>query len=97
MSSEKHTGNNGAPIFLTRLVSFALIALILLFFGRAWLNGILGCAGMFENAAYEDADEISREPLETPLPPLDLFSDDAYDRSFPDLVEPTLDPGVYTE
>lgn len=84
-------------MFLSRLVSFALIALILIIFGRAWLNGILGCAGMFENAAYEDADEISREPLITPIPPLDMFSDDAYDREFPDLVEPTLNPGEYTE
>lgn len=76
----------------TRLISFALIALILLIFGRVWLNSILGCAGMFENAAYEDADELTRAPVQTPIPPLDMFSDDAYDRTFPDLIEPTLGP-----
>lgn len=97
MSSEKDTGNKGAPIWSTRLISFALIALILLIFGRVWLNRILGCAGMFENAVYEDADELSRAPVQTPIPPLDLFSDDAYDRAFPDLIEPTLNPGEYTK
>ncbi|MBQ2434348.1 MAG: hypothetical protein II266_07920, partial [Clostridia bacterium] len=92
-SSKKNEGTRGAPLFLTRLVSFALVALILLVFGRVWLSGILGCAGMFENAAYEDEDEKSRAPVQTPIPPLDMFSDSAYDREFPDLVEPTLEPG----
>lgn len=97
MSSEKATGNNGAPMWIARLISFALIALILLIFGRVWLNSILGCAGMFENASYEDTDELNRAPVQTPIPPLDMFSDDAYDREFSDLVEPTLNPGEYTE
>ena len=84
-------------MWIARLVSFALIALILLFLGKAWFQSILGCAGLFENASYEDADEISREPEQTPIPPLDLFSDSAYDREYPDLVEPTPQAGEYDE
>ena len=57
-----------------------------------WFQSILGCAGMFENAIYDDADELSRSPFQTPIPPFDPFSDSAYDRAFPDLVEPTLEP-----
>lgn len=79
-------------MWIARLVSFALIALILVFFGKAWLKSILGCAGLFENASYEDADERAQTPVQTPIPPLDLFSDSAYDREFPDLIEPTLAP-----
>ena len=97
MSSEKDAGKNGAPMWIARLISFALIALILLLFGRVWVNGILGCAGMFENAAYEDEDEKHRAPVQTPIPPLDMFSDSAYDREFPDLIEPTLVPDGETE
>jgi len=77
-------------MWIARLVSFALVALILIFFGRAWFRGILGCARMFENAGYEDADERSRIPEQTPIAPLDRFSDSAYDIEYPDLVEPTL-------
>ena len=79
-------------MWIARLISFAFIALILIFFGRTWFQSILGCAGMFENAGYEDADERARIPEQTPIPPLDMFSDSAYDREFPDLIEPTLEP-----
>ena len=79
-------------MWTTRLVSFALIALILVFFGKIWLKSILGCAAMLENAAYEDKDEQERTPLQTPIPPLDQFGDWAYDREYPDLIEPTLEP-----
>lgn len=95
MSSEK-PGKN-ASAWIARLISLAIIALILVFFGRAWLTGILGCAGMFENAAYEDIDEVSRMPHDTPIPPLDMFSDSAYDREFPDLIEPTPGEGGFAE
>lgn len=84
-------------MWIARLVSFALIALLLIFFGRAWFEGVLGCAGMFENATYEDEDEKSRAPDKTPIPPLDQFSDSAYDDIYPDLVEPTLDVSGYAE
>ena len=87
----------GAPMWIARLVSFALIALLLIFFGKAWLNSILGCASMFENASYEDADERERTPVQTPIPPLDQFGDWAYDRAYPDLIEPTLAPDGYAE
>ena len=92
MPSKNMRKVQGAPIWIARLVSFALIALILLFFGKVWLNSILGCASMFENAAYEDTDERERTPMQTPIPPLDQFGDWAYDMEYPDLVEPTLAP-----
>ena len=80
-------------MWIARLVSFVLVLLILVFFARMWGESILGCAGMFENASYEDTDERARMPEQTPIPPLDQFGDWAYDREFPDLIEPTLAPG----
>ncbi|MBQ4621004.1 MAG: hypothetical protein IJB25_14155 [Clostridia bacterium] len=92
MSSEKNREKGGASIWIARLISFVLIALILVFFGRTWFSGVLGCARMFEEASYEDQDELAREPASTPIPPFEQFSDSAYDQVYPDLIEPTLEP-----
>ncbi len=95
MPSKKDRKIQGAPIWIARLISFALIALILLIFGKVWLESILGCASMFENATYVDPDEKSRSPVQTPIPPLDQFGDWAYDMDFPDLIEPTPEAGEF--
>lgn len=94
MSSEKSARNprGGASIWLVRLIFLALVAGILLIFGKVWFQSVMGCVSMIGGATYEDNDELSRAPVQTPIPPMDLFSDSAYDRTFPDLVEPTLNP-----
>lgn len=99
MSSKKHAREyrGGASIWVIRLVSLALVAAVLIVFGRMWFEGVLGCAGMLDTATYDDPDERSRLPEETPIPPMDMFSDSAYDRAFPDLVEPTLNPNETAE
>lgn len=93
MSSEKSARDpGGASIWIVRLVSLALAGLVIVFAFRTWTKSVLGCARMLDQAGYEDQDERMRMPDQTPIPPMDMFSDSAYDRTFPDLIEPTLNP-----
>ena len=80
--------NPAGRIWLVRLIAFLIVLAASVFAFRIWLKSALGCAGMLGEIRYSDPDELSRMPEET-LMPAPVFPDDsAYDRVYPDLLEP---------
>ena len=80
-------------ILMVRAIALLIVILVLVFVGRLWLKSAFSCVRMVDAMEYTDEDERERLlPWYTPVPAPEGFSDSAYDRVFPDLVEPTLSP-----
>ena len=75
------------PVILVSLLITALLGALGV---RAWLSGAAGCARMLSAMEYDDPDERSRfapEPTDAPRE----FSDSAYDETYLDLIEPSVE------
>ncbi|MBQ9854719.1 MAG: hypothetical protein IJO53_00890 [Clostridia bacterium] len=80
-------------VFAVRAIALLILIVMMAFVGRVWLKSAFSCVRMVETMEYTDEDERERLlPWYTSVPAPEGFSDSAYDREFPDLVEPTLSP-----
>ncbi len=82
---------NQGKIWAARLIALIIAAVLCLLACRLWLKSVLGCAGAIDYATYEDEDELSRTPVSVPFETRPILDDSAYDRVFPDLIEPSID------
>lgn len=74
--------------FLPALIFVVLLVAIAALFGaRVWREGAMGCARVLEHASYYDPDELEQMGIVEPEPTEHVFTDEAYDMTFPDLYE----------
>ncbi len=73
-----------------RLVSLALVLLVCLIAVKSLLSGASGCARVLSRAAYDDGEWSAGAPTAEPADTPPAFADDAYDKLYPDLIEPSL-------
>ncbi len=75
--------------FAVRLVSWLLVLLVCLIALKFLLSGAPGCARILSRATYDDGEWSAGAPTAEPSDPPPVFSDDAYDAVYPDLIEPS--------
>ena len=94
MAGNRNAAENYAfRVILIRLIAVLIVVIILIVIGRAWFKSAFSCVRMFDSMEYVDEDERQRlVPWDTPVPTPPGLTDEAYDRVFPDLVEPTVSP-----
>ena len=80
-------------VYIARGIAVLVVLIILILLGRALIRSAFSCVSLFDSMEYVDEDERERLlPWNTPMPASAGLTDQAYDRVFPDLVEPTLSP-----